>query len=169
MLGRLVPRQQPEEPADDEQLEPELIDREVASTASGDDGEEEGAEADATVRSGSMAASAIGLAFSVPTTIDVISVTAKWGRYERSPSETHETPTGRAAITWHRVPPGGSVEVRTGAEGADSLVPDDEQPGVVIRYTVRHRGARRVVELALVNGQRTRRRPGTRRGCTRRG
>ena len=31
MLGRLVPRQQPEEPADDEQLEPELVDREVAS------------------------------------------------------------------------------------------------------------------------------------------
>ena len=155
MLGRLVPRQQPEEPADDEQLEPELVDREVASPASGDDGEEEGAEADATVRSGSMSASAIGLAFSVPATVDVISVVAKWGRYERSPSETHETPTGRAATTWHRVPAGGSVEVRTDAEGSDSLVPDDEQPGVVVRYTVRHRGARRVVELALVNGQRT--------------
>ena len=155
MLGRLVPRQQPEEPADDEQLEPELVDREVASPASGDDGEEEGAEADATVRSGSMSASAIGLAFSVPATVDVISVVAKWGRYERSPSETHETPTGRAAITWHRVPAGGSVEVRTDAEGSDSLVPDDEQPGVVVRYTVRHRGARRVVELSLVNGQRT--------------
>ena len=155
MLGRLVPRQQPEEPADDEQLEPELVDREVASPASGDDGEEEGAEADATVRSGSMSASAIGLAFSVPATVDVISVVAKWGRYERSPSETHETPTGRAAVTWHRVPAGGSVEVRTDAEGSDSLVPDDEQPGVVVRYTVRHRGARRVVELALVNGQRT--------------
>ena len=102
-----------------------------------------------------MSASAIGLAFSVPATVDVITVAAKWGRYERSPSETHETPTGRAAITWHRVPAGGSVEVRTDAEGSDSLVPDDEQPGVVVRYTVRHRGARRVVELALVNGQRT--------------
>ena len=53
-----------------------------------------------------MSASAIGLAFSVPATVDVISVTAKWGRYERSPSETHETPTGRAAITWHQVPAG---------------------------------------------------------------
>ena len=47
---------------------------------------------------------------------DVISVTARWGRYERSPSETHETPTGRAATTWHRVPAGGSVEVRTDAQ-----------------------------------------------------
>ena len=122
MLGRLVPRQQPEEPTDDEQLEPELVDREVASPASGDDGEEEGAEADATVRSGSMSASAIGLAFSVPVTVDVITVVAKWGRYERSPSETHETPTGRAATTWHRVPAGGSVEVRTDTEGSDSLV-----------------------------------------------
>ncbi|MGH3279080.1 MAG: DISARM system helicase DrmA, partial [Trebonia sp.] len=153
MLGRLVPRQAPEEPSE-EDLEPELVDREVASPASGGDEEEEGAEADATVRSGSMAASAIGLAFSVPSTVDVISVTASWGRYERAPSETHETPTGRAATTWHRVPAGGSVEVRTDAEGSDSLVPDDERPGVVVRYTVRHRGARRVVELSLVNGQR---------------
>jgi hypothetical protein len=132
MLGRLVPRQQPEEPADDEQLEPELVDREVASPASGDDGEEEGAEADATVRSGSMSASAIGLAFSVPAAVDVISVTAKWGRYERSPSETHETPTGRAATTWHRVPagadpghgaalPGGLDRERAGRECGDLL------------------------------------------------
>ena len=59
------------EPADDEpHASRELVDREVEPPAdqSGDDGEEEGAEADATVRSGSMAASAIGLAFSVPST-----------------------------------------------------------------------------------------------------
>ena len=139
----------------------------MASPTSGDDGEEEGAEADATVRSGSMSASAIGLAFSVPATVDVITVTAKWGRYERSPSETHETPTGRAAITWHRVPAGGSVEVRTDAEGSDSLVPEDEQPGVIVRYTVRHRGARRSSSWRSSTGSGHRRRPGTRRGSTR--
>jgi hypothetical protein len=159
MLGRLVPRERPaaaEDPdegeaVDAEETDPGLVDREVTAAP---DGEEEGAEAEATIRSGSMAASAIGLAFSVPATIDVISVVAKWGRYERSPSETHETPQGRAAITWHRVPTGGAVEVRTDAEGTGEVVPDDEQPGVVIRWTVRHRGARRVVELSLVNGQR---------------
>ena len=116
-----------------------------------------------------MAASAVGLAFSVPTTVDVISVTAAWGRYVRAPSEVHETPTGRAAITWHRVPSGGSVEVRTDAEGSDEEVPDPEQEGVVVRYTVRHRGARRVVELTLVNGQRAAGGRRTWRGCTRSG
>ena len=159
MLGRLVPRDRPAEPeesddgeaVDAEETDPGLVDREVTSAT---DGEEEGAEADATVRSGSMSASAIGLAFSVAATVDAISVTASWGRYERSPSQTHETPQGRAAITWHRVPAGGAVAVRTDAEGTGEVVPDDEQPGVVVRWTVRHRGARRVVELSLVNGQR---------------
>jgi hypothetical protein len=85
MLGRLVPRERPvkQEEADDgeavdaEVTDPGLVDREVTSAA---DGDEEGAEADATVRSGSMAASAIGLAFSVPETVDVIGVSAGWGR-----------------------------------------------------------------------------------------
>jgi hypothetical protein len=159
MLGRLVPRERPaeQEETDDgeavdaEETDPGLVDREVTSAA---DGDEEGAEADATVRSGSMAASAIGLAFSVPETVDVISVSAAWGRYVRAPSDQHETPQGRPATTWHRVPAGGSVEVRVDAEGTGYEVPDPEQEAVVVRYTVRHRGARRVVELTLVNGQR---------------
>ena len=40
------------------------------------------------------------------------------------------------------------------AEGSDYLVPDPQQEGVTVHYTVRHRGKRRVVELRLVNGQR---------------
>jgi hypothetical protein len=159
MLGRLVPRERPpeqEEPGDGEAVDAEetdasLVDREVTSAA---ESEEEAAEADATVRSGSMAASAIGLAFSVPETVDVISVSAKWGRYVRAPSEQHETPLGRQATTWHRVQAGGSVELRIDAEGSGYEVPDPEQEAVVVRYTVRHRAARRVVELSLVNGQR---------------
>ena len=156
MLGRLVPRQQPEEPADDEELEPELVDREVASPASGDDGEEEGAEADATVRSGSMSASAIGLAFSVPATVDVISVVAKWGRYERSPSETHETPTGRGR---DYLAPGPGGRVRRGAgptpRGRTRSSRTTSSRALLSGTRCGTAGARRVVELALVNGQRT--------------
>ncbi len=159
LLGRLVPRERPaqqQEAADGEDVDAEetdasLVDREVTSAA---DGEDEEAEADATVRSGSMAASAIGLAFAVPETVDVISVAASWGRYVRAPSQQHQTPQGRPATTWHRVQAGGSVEIRTDAEGTGYEVPDPEQEAVVVRYTVRHRGKRRVVELALVNGQR---------------
>jgi hypothetical protein len=47
-----------------------------------------------------MAASAIGLTFSVPDTVDVISVSAKWGRSVRAPSDQHDTPH-RPPATWH--------------------------------------------------------------------
>jgi hypothetical protein len=157
MLGRLVPRDRPTDPANDEQPEtgePELVDREISTAATADDSEEEDAEPEATVRSGSMSASALGLAFMVPTDVDVISVTAGWGRYESKPSEVHETEQGRARRTWQRVPSGGTKEVRLDEEKSDFVIPDDNHEGVVVRYTVRHRGRRRIVELALVNGQR---------------
>jgi hypothetical protein len=168
MLGRLVPRERPadapggnadgtsedSEISAAENTEPELVDREVSAASTVDDSEDEDAEPEATVRSGTMAASALGLAFFVPTDVDVITVVASWGRYERKASEVHETEQGQARKTWHRVPGGGTVDVRVDAEGSDYAVPDHEQEAVVVRWTVRHRGPRRVVELSLVNGQR---------------
>lgn len=168
LLGRLVPRHPPAEPPEpigradgaaapagdaDGGDDPSQLDREV-SAGGGDDSGEDEAESDATVRSGSMAASAIGLAFSVPADVDVVLVTAAWGRYERTPSETHVTEQGRPRIVWQRHQAGGQVEVPLDAERSDVGVPDSEQEGVVIQYAVRHRGLRRVVELALVNAQR---------------
>jgi Helicase conserved C-terminal domain len=162
LLGRLVPRPSPtdavpaeattdpREATDAEEADPSLFDREVSAS---DDAGEEDPEGETTVRSGTMAASAIGLAFSVPASVDVVSVTASWGRYERGPSEVHVTEQGRPRVTWHRRPAGGPVEIRLDAEDADYVVPDAEQEGVTVHYTVRHRGPRRVVELALVNGQ----------------
>ena len=97
--------------------------------------------------------SAIGSAFSVPTNITRVTAVASWGRYERRASDIHETEQGRARITWHRVPTGpGRVPLEE--EGSDYLVPDPDQEGVTVHYTVRHRGKRRVVELPVVNGQR---------------
>ena len=160
LLGRLVPRLPPSEPVDAEPGEvvdaeeddPSLVDLEVSA---GDGvGGEEVAESETTVRSGSMAASAIGLAFSVPSDVHVIHVEAFWGRYQQALSEVHETPTGRPSMTWHRVQAGGSVEIPLDTEDSDYEAPDAGQEGVTVHYTVRHRGARRIVELALVNGQR---------------
>jgi hypothetical protein len=154
LLGRLVPRNRVGDPDDDTALEedPDLMDREVSAP---DPGElEDEPESEAAERSGSMAASAIGLAFSVPADISRVSTLASWGRYERGPSKIHETEQGRPRTTWHRVPSGGSVEIPLGAEASDYLVPDQEQPGITVHYTVRHRGPRRVVELRLVNGNR---------------
>ena len=174
LLGRLVPRHPPAEPpgpadpvAQEDEAEPSApdapgtesdgadpsaVDREVL--AGGDDSGDDEAESEATVRTGSMAASAIGLAFSVPADVDLVLVTAKWGRYERTPSEVHLTEQGRPRIVWRRHQAGGELEVPLGADGTGVLIPDPGQEGVVVQYTVRHRGARRVVELALVNAQR---------------
>ncbi|MGH3274747.1 MAG: DISARM system helicase DrmA, partial [Streptosporangiaceae bacterium] len=157
LLGRLVPRDAPADPdtadsgADREaDLDPALVEREVTETGDSADSD---VESEAVVRSGSMAASAIGLSFLVPADTDTVLAEAGWGRYERVPSQVHETEQGRPRTVWRRCPGGGQVEVPLHAEGSGDLVPDPRQEGVVIHYTVRHRGRRRVVELALVNGQ----------------
>ncbi len=153
MLGRLVPRDRVDDPKDDDlPSDPDLVDREVSAPDPGE--EDDDPESEASVRSGSMAASAIGLAFSVPADVSRVSAVASWGRYERRASEVHETEQGRARVTWHRVPSGGPVEIPLEEEGSDYLVPDAQHEGVTVHYTVRHRGKRRVVELRLVNGQR---------------
>ncbi len=155
LLGRLVPRDAPVDPATADAAgtgdDPALVEREVAAAADAGDTD---VESEAAVRAGSLAASAIGLSFTVPGDVGAVAVSAEWGRYERVPSEVHETEQGRPRTVWKRRPAGGPVTVPLDAEGSGGLVPDPRQEGVVVRYTVRHRGRRRVVELALVNAQR---------------
>ena len=138
LLGRLVPRPSPEAPdgaeiadpgeaVDAEERDPSLVDLEVS--AGDDQAGEEDPESETTVRSGSMAASAIGLAFSVPTDVHGVKVAASWGRYQRVPSEIHETEQGRPRTTWHRVQAGGEVEIPQDAEDSGYEVPDPEQEG----------------------------------------
>jgi len=157
LLGRLVPRDAPadEDTADEDadsdgDQDPALVEREVSETGDSDDSD---VESEATVRSGSMAASAIGLSFMVPDDTDTVLAEASWGRYERTLSEIHETEQGRPRTVWKRSQCGGRVEVPLDAEGSGSLIADARQEGVVVHYTVRHRGRRRVVELSLVNDQ----------------
>ena len=154
LLGRLVPRDAPVDeattndsgPGDD----PALVEREVSGDSDADDTD---VESEAAIRAGSMAASSIGLSFMVPNDVDVVLVEASWGRYERVSSEVHKTEQGRPRTVWKRRSCGGAVEVPLDAEASESLVPDTEFEGVVVRHAVRHRGLRRVVDVALVNGQ----------------
>ena len=155
LLGRLVPQDSPVEPEsttdeDDIADDPALVDLEVTSEPDDDDD----VESEAVVRAGSMAASSIGLSFMVPDDVDVVAVEASWGRYERAPSETQVTETGRPATVWKRRPCGGSVEVPLDSETTgESLIPDPEFEGVLVRYTVRHRPGQRVAVVSLVNAQ----------------
>ncbi|WP_433784629.1 DISARM system helicase DrmA [Actinomycetospora sp. CA-101289] len=152
LVGRLVPAAAPPADADDEAagLAPETVEAEGGSL---DEPGDAGTEPVATVRSGSRGASSIGLSFQVPADVDTLRVKASWGRYERGPSEIHETEQGRPSRVWKRVPCGGPVEIDCTVGGEDNLVPDPLHEQVVVRAVVRHKGATRIVDVALINRQ----------------
>ena len=160
LLGRLVPRR-PEgaEPVTDAEQAPEddgVEDRPELMDEQGlglDPDDREAPPSVAAIRSRAMAASSLGLAFQVPTDVDTVVVEAAWGRYSPGASEHHETPTGRPRTVWRREPAGGGVEVPVGEQGSGSAVPDGHSEGVVVRWTVRHRRERRIIEVFVVNGQ----------------
>ncbi|MFH8681261.1 DISARM system helicase DrmA [Streptomyces lydicus] len=152
VLGRLVTREVSSEESEDTsgQDDPSLVDREVVESADDDDAP----ESPAAVRSGSMAASALGLSFAVPSDVDTVTVVAEWGRYDRARSEVHLTEQGKPRRVWKRHPAGGSVTVPLDADSVLELdPPDPDQPEVALRAVVRHRGARRIVDISLVNSQ----------------
>ena len=153
LVGRLVPLIRPSEPLP-EALEvdedPDLADREVTETGADGDGDLETRKA---TRSGTMAASALGLSFRVPGEVGRLVVTASWGRYAPTQSEVQTTEQGRPRTVWRRTPAGGIVEVELSEGDREPLVVDPDQEGVVLRVTVRTRGGCKVVDLALVNDQ----------------
>jgi hypothetical protein len=154
LVGRLVPRTRPSDPppppSEDGREDPDLVDREVtgAGEAPGDD-----LDSGPTVRTGTMAASALGLSFRIPLDVHRVAVTASWGRYAPAKSETQVTEQGRPRTVWRRYPAGGTVEVDLLHPPTVPLVPDPTCEGVVLRATVRERDGVRVVDLALVNDQ----------------
>lgn len=116
LLGRLVPRSPDvgaDEAADDTEFaSTEMVDREVS--VDGEDGDD--VEPEATARFGSMAASSLGLSFTVPDDVDVVAVEAAWGRYARAAADSQETPTGQDGVVVafqvrHRSSDGGQVRM----------------------------------------------------------
>ncbi len=136
-------------PPEPEASDADLVDRDIV----GADDDPEAPESQATVRSGTMAASSLGLSFEVPAEVAAVRVTTTWGRYGRAPSEQHVTEQGRPVTVWRRVPVRAAVVVDLDASGDQVLIPDPETEGVQLRVTVRHRPGCRLVDLALVNAQ----------------
>ena len=157
LVGRLVPRTRPSDPvappevvdgAGDE--DPDLVDNEVTD-ATGSPGDD--LPVTQTIRTGTMAASALGLSFQVPLDVERVAVTAAWGAYAPAASEIHLTEQGKPRTVWRRTPRGGTVEVDlTAAEQLPETV-DAAQERVVLRATVRDRAGVRLVDLALINDQ----------------
>lgn len=156
LVGRLVPRTRPSDPVMSESgegsddIDPDLADNEVTD-ATGSPGDDL-PPAQAT-RTGTMAASAMGLSFLVPLNVERIAVTASWGAYAPAPSEVHQTEQGRPRRVWRRTPRGGTIEVDLAADNQLPQVVDAAQERVVLRATVRERAGVRLVDLALINDQ----------------
>ncbi|RDI60280.1 DISARM system helicase DrmA [Nocardia pseudobrasiliensis] len=160
LLGRLVPFEPaptlPRDDVDEPAVEPSghgdpsATDMSEPCTGDLDDNE---TPPEAVVRSGSRAASSMGMSFSVPRNVDTVTVTASWGRYNRVASEIHQTEQGRPRRVWKREPCGGSIDIDVSTVGDESGSPDPRFDQVVLKWTIRHRGQRRIIDIALVNTQ----------------
>jgi hypothetical protein len=160
MLGKLVPRravgeepvEDAEQAAEDDDVEdrPELVEGPGPDLELGDAAD---APTAAAVRGRAMASSSIGLIFAVPPDVDRVNVEASWGRYDRGPSETQTTDTGRPRTVWRRVPAGGTCTVPVATDNSGTAIPDGAQELVELRWRARTRHGRRMVEVFLVNLQ----------------
>ncbi|GAA0338593.1 DISARM system helicase DrmA [Actinoallomurus spadix] len=120
----------------------------------GDGSEAELPEVTSPQALGRIWASSMGLSFCVPADVDVLSVTAEWGRYAETEEETEE---GKKVRAWSREPVAYEREVRLDAEPSYRIpltAQREDAPGVLLAVTVRSRDERQVVEISLINGQR---------------
>jgi hypothetical protein len=99
--------------------------------------------------------SSLGLTVSVSPECHTLTVSARWGRYERRDSELLKDPkTGNPKKVWKRVPMEGTlspIELTDGPVPARS--PVSAQPEVFVEGLVRRREDVWIVTLFLINGQ----------------
>lgn len=118
-----------------------------------------------TTNNQSLVPSSMGLTFCVGPGVEEVSVTARWGRYERVPSEEHEFTKLRKnrktgdqeevkVKVWRRVPCGGTSIVPMSDGQVRPFVPDPRELDVRVQGTVRtNANGERLVTLFVVNGQ----------------
>ncbi|MDS1271833.1 DISARM system helicase DrmA [Lipingzhangella sp. LS1_29] len=154
LVGRLGPKQEATSVLDT--TEDGGNDTENATGSNGDDGE---LTAQLTPQNaGKLWASAMGLSFVVAGGVDVVHVTAEWGRYDRSESLDEDGATRRV---WSRQPARYTTELRldgTPTRRIPLTVDSVNLPGVHLRADIRTGShppdpEARVVELSLVNTQ----------------
>ena len=118
-----------------------------------------------TTNNQSLVPSSMGLTFCLGPDVEEISVTARWGRYERVPNEEHEFTKPRKnrktgereevkVKVWRRVPCGGTSILPVTDGQVRPSIPDSREQDVRIQGTVRtNANGERLVTLFLVNGQ----------------
>lgn len=131
-------------------------DQEFGGTDGRSDRDEDIAELDASTNA-SLVPSSLGFTFQTSAEATHLEVEVRWGRYEKTTSTLHSSEkTGKPIGAWRRVPSGGTVVLAlSDTDRSEPLVPDPQQPSVVLRATVRSmsRNGERTVTLFLVNAQ----------------
>lgn len=148
LVGMLAPRRLRSDPLPEDRL---------AVEESG--GAEEGTTEESAPATPTMFPSSIGLSFMVAADAGTLHATARWGRYERGPSEVLETETGKPKTVWRRVPVEKTIPLPPLSEGLIEdikLAPvSDQNPqnAAVLRGVVNRVPGGFVVSLFLVNVQ----------------
>jgi hypothetical protein len=118
-----------------------------------------------TTNNQSLVPSSMGLTFCVAPDVKMLSVEARWGRYERLPNDEHDivkTRKNRATgheeevkvRVWQRIPSGGVVVLPLVDGQIRPSTPDHDQPDVRLQGTIRtNNQGERLVTLFLVNGE----------------
>lgn len=146
ILGTLAPRNQITE------IEPQ---DELAEAGYGN--REDGSTEPSVPANTTLFPSSMGLTFCVDGSAEQISVTAKWGRYEKTESETITSKkTGNPQKIWKRTPVEITLKPIVLKEGAiDPLIITDEQPDVKLQGKIRWYAEDKnwIITLFLVNAQ----------------
>lgn len=105
----------------------------------------------------SLVPSSFGMTFCVDGDVERIEIEARWGCYERVPSEEHELtrPNGQKAKVWQRIPCGGKLVLPLAEGVIPNQAPDANRPAVRIQGSIRAKNANgdRLVTLFLINAQ----------------
>ena len=148
LVGMLAPHRLRTEPVPEEKLGVE---------ESG--GVEEGTTDDASFAAPTMFPSSIGLSFMVSADAGALQVTTRWGRYERGPSDTQETETGKPKTVWRRIPMARTIDLPPLAEGIiekialASVSDENPQTAAILRGVANKVKGGFIVSLFLVNVQ----------------
>src|SRR5262245_41132912 len=119
----------------------------------GDESSEDGTTDVGAPQATTMFPSSFGLTFSVDGGTDAIQVAARWGFYDRLPSERLTTPRGEPKRVWKRR----QIDEVSGliplTPGPIRWTPAAEFPDVMVQGVVRRQGSEWIATVFLVNGQ----------------
>lgn len=143
IVGLLAPRGQSILPDEQDDL-----------AVGGSEDDQDGKTETAILQTVSMLPSSIGLTFTLDGAADSIQITARWGRYHRTKSETLLNRKGEPRLVWKREPVEGTsdaIPLKAGTIGP--WYPDPDNQEVYVRGLCRWRDEVWTVTLFLVNAQ----------------